>query len=93
MGQRAALNTTVAAGDVELTRLLLEHGADPNVRDRSPPTRRPRPDGFTPLHFAAAAGNMELMELLEQQGASPDTKNSLGQTPADLLREKKRRKQ
>ncbi|HUE70046.1 MAG TPA: ankyrin repeat domain-containing protein [Pirellulaceae bacterium] len=87
LGQRAPLHMTVIAGDVELTRLLLEHGADPNIRDRAPPTRRPRPDGFTPLHHAAVAGNTELMDLLSQHGANPNIKNSLGQTSADLLRE------
>jgi ankyrin repeat protein len=92
LGQRAPLHMTVIAGDVELTRLLLEHGADPNIRDRAPPTRRPRPDGFTPLHHAAAAGNTELMDLLSQHGANPNIKNSLGQTPADLLREQAVRK-
>jgi ankyrin repeat protein len=87
LGQRAPLHMTAIAGDVELTRLLLEHGANPNIRDRAPPTRWPRPDGFTPLHHAAAAGNGELMDLLIQHGANPNIKNSLGQTPADLLRE------
>jgi len=93
IGQQAPLHMTAAAGDVELTRLLLEHGADPNLRDGPPPTRSlRRPYGSTPLHYAAAAGNAELMELLEQHGANPDIKNSLGQTPADLLQEKMQEK-
>ncbi|MEX2121349.1 MAG: ankyrin repeat domain-containing protein [Pirellulales bacterium] len=93
MGQQTPLHMTAAAGDVELTRLLLEHGADPNLRDGPPQTRRhPHPYFSTPLHYAASAGNTELMELLERHGASPDIKNSLGQTPADLLREKMREK-
>lgn len=36
-------------GNAELVRLLLEHGADPNVKG---------PDLWTPLHFAANEGKL-----------------------------------
>lgn len=68
-GVHAPLHVTAKAGDVELTRLLLKHGADPNVRDGALPTRVPRPHDFTPLHYAAASGNTELIALLKEHGA------------------------
>jgi len=42
-------------------RLLLEHGADPNARDRD--------DNATPLHVAAANGNLEGVRMLLDAGA------------------------
>ncbi len=43
--------------DVEVARLLLEHGANVNVQDN---------DLWTPLHVAAACGTIEIVELLLQ---------------------------
>jgi ankyrin repeat protein/catechol 2,3-dioxygenase-like lactoylglutathione lyase family enzyme len=42
-------------------RLLLEHGADPNVRDVG--------DNASPLHFAAASGSLESVRVLLDAGA------------------------
>jgi ankyrin repeat protein/catechol 2,3-dioxygenase-like lactoylglutathione lyase family enzyme len=42
-------------------RLLLEHGADPNVRDTG--------DNASPLHFAAANGELESVRILLDAGA------------------------
>jgi ankyrin repeat protein len=41
--------------------ILLQHGADPNVRDIQ--------DNATPLHFAAAHGNLESVRILLDAGA------------------------
>ncbi len=52
------------AGDPDAVRVLLRHGADPNVRE---PIR-----GQTPLMHAAAEGNVEAMKVLLYEG-SPTT--------------------
>ena len=61
---RTALHMAAARSRVDVARLLLEHGADPNAR---------LTDGVTtPLHFAACAGNVEIIKLLLENGADPD---------------------
>ena len=65
-------------GSTEIARLLLDAGADVNVR---------QPGGFTPLHAAAQVGNDELVELLLERGADPDARLDEGPTPPDLARE------
>jgi ankyrin repeat protein len=69
-------------GRVEIVRLLLDAGEDPD---------RYNPVGghshSTPLHQAAAAGHDELVRLLVERGASLDLKDTLWQaTPADWAR-------
>ena len=64
---------------VELARILLEAGADPNARQQG---------GFTALHEAALNGNIALIELLLAHGADPSTENEKGSSPADLARSK-----
>jgi ankyrin repeat protein len=56
-------------------RLLLEHGADPNVRHGG---------GFTPLHSAAENDDRESVEALLEAGADPALATHEGKTPADL---------
>ena len=51
--------------DTIIEKLLLDHGANPNIGDHS---------GKTALMEAAAAGNEELVKLLLDHGASPVTK-------------------
>jgi ankyrin repeat protein len=58
-GQRVALHFAVAHPDV--VRLLLERGADPNIRDEG--------DDAMPLHFAAERGDLEVVTLLVEHGA------------------------
>lgn len=77
-----ALAMASLCGQVEIVRLLLEAGEDPN---------RYNPLGAhshsTPLHQAALTGNRELVELLLQYGASPDTRDLMWHgTPADWAR-------
>jgi len=55
--------------DIELARLLLEAGFDPDI------------EGYfsnTPLHVAASAGNAEVVRLLIEAGADPNAKNDDG---------------
>jgi ankyrin repeat protein len=69
-------------GQVEIVRILLDAGEDPN---------RYNPVGghshSTPLHQAAAAGNEEMVRLLVERGARLDLRDVLWQgTPAGWAR-------
>jgi ankyrin repeat protein len=55
-----------------MVRLLLDHGADPNVRTKS---------GSTPLHWAAMCGMEEASSLLISAGAETAWKNGDRMTP------------
>ena len=56
----------------EIVRRLLEHGADPNLRNRS---------GETPLHGASYRASLEVVRLLLSYGAKIDQKDEDGKTP------------
>jgi ankyrin repeat protein len=70
-----ALHGAVARRDVEIVKLLLKAGADPNARQER---------GFAPLHDAAANGHAPLVELLLKHGARADAKADDGKTPCDM---------
>ncbi len=77
-----ALSLAADFGHVEIVRLLLDTGEDPN---------RYNPVGghshTTPLHQAAGAGHDEVVRLLIERGARLDLKDLLWQaTPADWAR-------
>lgn len=60
---------------VEVVRLLLAAGANPNVRDAG---------GRTPLHFAVSAGTAPVVRLLLDHGADPDILDNRGTSPLSL---------
>jgi len=66
------LNSACASGSLEIAGMLLEHGADPNLRQEG---------GFVPLHNAAQNGLAELIELLLDHGAEINLRAASGQTP------------
>jgi hypothetical protein len=73
-----ALALAAQFGHVEIVRLLIDAGEDPN---------RYNPVGYhshsTPLHQAALAGHMEIVRLLVERGARLDLRDTLFQgTPA-----------
>lgn len=65
-------------GSHPVAKLLLEAGADPNVRDRS--------TGATPLHDAARAGFLDTVQLLVQFQADPHALDNQKCRPVDLAR-------
>ena len=64
-------------GNVDVTKLLLERGADPNGRGR---------DGGTALHAAAFLGHSDVVETLIAGGAEAGTPNNEGHRPLDSAR-------
>ena len=73
------LHTAVSCEDpdVRIVRLLLEHGADPNARDR---------DDRTSLHYAAFYRHYEIVKLLLDYGANLCARDRNGRTPAGYAR-------
>ncbi len=65
------LHSAAANRSLEIARLLLEHGADPDARQEG---------DFTPLHEAAANGQLELVSLLLAHGADVNLGQKPGQT-------------
>ena len=75
-----ALHAALSLGcNIELTTILLNHGADPNAVQVG---------GFTPLFSAASSNRKDLAELLVLRGANPNPANDAGKTPADFARER-----
>ena len=75
----SAVATDAGAVDVEIVRLLLDKGADPNANAQS---------GSTPLHTVAFTGDRASLELLVKHGADRAIKNNDGKTAADIARER-----
>ncbi len=66
-----ALMHAVLHGNVDMARVLLEAGANPDLKGR----------GFTPLGMAALRGHGQIARLLLKSGADVDRKSSDGNTP------------
>jgi ankyrin repeat protein len=56
-------------------KVLLQHGADPNIADNS---------GGTTLPFAASSGSRKVVKLLLAHGAKINVKDVEGKTPLDV---------
>ena len=73
------IHSAAAGNYTDIARMLIEHGAQVNVRQQA---------GATPLHSAAQNGNLELLILLLENGAQTDIRMEGGKLPADLAKEK-----
>ncbi|XP_068855221.1 protein phosphatase 1 regulatory subunit 12C-like [Aphelocoma coerulescens] len=74
----SALHVAAAKGYIEVMRLLLAAGYDPDVRDK---------DGWTPLHAAAHWGVEEACRVLAEHLCDMSPQNNVGQRPCDLADE------
>lgn len=72
------LHSAVARNQVEISELLIVHGAEVNAKQEG---------GFVPLHEAAQSGNLEMARLLLKHGAELNAKSNDGKTPLALTRE------
>lgn len=63
------LTAAAQFGRVEVVRLLLDNGADPNLRDRGPEL-----PGETPLSTAAMHGQLDVCRVLLEAGADPNVR-------------------
>src|SRR3954471_9932356 len=71
-----ALHDAVWTGNVPLVRLLLDHGADPNI---------PHAEGLsTPLHYAAIKGHAGIAVMLLDHGADIKVADRSGSTALHL---------
>jgi ankyrin repeat protein len=72
------LHIAAAKGQVQVTRLLLERGSDPNAPDE---------EGIRPLHHAAGGGHAEVVRLLLDAGADRQARDGQHDaTPLDWAR-------
>jgi len=62
-------------GHTAMVHLLLEHGANPNMKNF---------DGLTALHNAVFEKQIDIVKLLLEYGADPTIKDRFGNTPIDL---------
>lgn len=73
------IHSAVAGNHTEITRMLIENGANVNVRQQA---------GATPLHSAAQNGNLDILIMLLENGAETNVRMEGGKLPADMAREK-----
>ena len=73
--ENTPLHSSAYCGDLEMVRVLLEHGVDVNAQNKN---------GHTPLDFASRGGHRDdprVARLLIAHGADPNTRNLEGTTP------------
>jgi len=76
-----ALNAAAVENEIDVIRILLDHGADPNVQNNQ---------GDTPLICATkyAGGKAETVELLVKAGTNQDVRDNEGKTALDYAKAK-----
>lgn len=73
------LHSSVARQNLEITRILLNHGADVNAAQA---------DDFTPLHEAVQNGQVDMVQLLLDYGADPGLCAANHLTAIDMARQR-----
>jgi len=74
-GGRNPLFEALQQEQKEIVLLLIENGADVNIKDNR---------GFTPLHYAAQQGSAEIAEHLITSGANVNETNMMSETPLHI---------
>lgn len=74
-GNNTGLHWAASLGLAEMARLLIDNGADLDIRNE---------DGDTPLHWAAGEGQKELVVILIAHGADTNARGKNGWTPLRL---------
>jgi len=72
------LHAAAAAKEIDIVRMLLDRGADPNARQQV---------GYTPLMECARGGRDDMVSLLLAHGADPTLRTDDGKSASDLARE------
>ena len=78
MREDTPLHISSRRGHVEITRVLLEHGADREARDEH---------DYNPLEQAAEMGHVELVQVLLEYGADANARDKSGYTPLHFASE------
>lgn len=73
------IHSAAAGNYTDILRLLIESGAQVNVKQQA---------GSTPLHAAAQYGNLDMLIILLESGAEVNVRMEGGKLPADLARDK-----
>merc|ERR1711907_421744 len=71
-GGQSPLMHAVLGGKTEITKFLLENGADTSIAEK---------DGYTPMHGAGFQGRAEIAKLLIAHGLDPSDMHEDGYTP------------
>jgi ankyrin repeat protein len=71
----APIQSAAAGGHRKIVKMLLDHNADPNIREQG---------GYTPLHAAAQNNDEEMIRILLYGGADLTIKSNDGKTPLDI---------
>ena len=66
-----SLHSASEYGYLDLARLLIDRGADVNLR---------RADRLSSLHLSLSSGHLDVTRLLIQHGANVDSRNDNGET-------------
>lgn len=78
-GKGPTLSCVHEAASLDILRLLIEHGAHPDLPDRAQ---------MTPLHFHARTARLEVLRMLLELGADPNARDKHGRTPAFYIGQK-----
>jgi ankyrin repeat protein len=79
-GGTRALQYAVESGDIKICELLVENGANPNLKDNI---------GLTSLHSAVYHKKTKICKILVENGADVDAKDKNGETPLEMAKRHK----